>query len=174
VNASDTDRRRKIGRVIALAAALLVAAATAAIRPAWSQEKSEREPVRPQTLWIFFGPTTDLTRDLRELGAHRERHPHLVVRPCLLTDDFAALREPPEALARTVSELRFHTPLSPEPDPGLRVLDEEGLALARQLGVGTLPAWALVDAPDARGMRRARLAEGHAPRLKELLGCTHR
>lgn len=139
--------------VLALAAALSAENARSA-RPGGSRE-----------LWFFFSPSAKgLAREAQALGAFLTEHPEVVLRPCLLVKDWKDVAQPGSDLADTIAALRalsgslFSLPL----------WDEEGLRLARALGIERLPAYALLDAPEKSGPRKARLAYGKGANLQEL------
>ncbi len=134
--------------------------AIAQARRAAPQEAPRRE------LWLFFTPdAARLAADVRSLGEVLGRHPDLSLRPTLLSESTAFLKAPPADLADTVKALAA----LPGPGLSLRLWDDEGLARARELGIDRFPAWALVDAPDRTGLRRARVAFGYGAKLEELV-----
>lgn len=51
----------------------------------------------------------------------------------------------------------------------LRLWDDGGLALARELRIDRLPAYAVIDSPGPSGVRRVRTASGYEVKLGELL-----
>lgn len=105
----------------------------------------------PETeAWLFFSPDSPgaagMLGELRGIPVH----------PVLVTERFFGRTGPrPEFLAtlRAIGETR--------------VIDEEGLALAKRLDVRELPALAL------RHGRSWHLASGNGLRVKELLACRH-
>lgn len=132
-----------------------------------AQEKREPAPKGPsRELWLFFSPDeARLVPDLRAAGEFLARHPGISLRPALLAPDSGFLKKPPQDLADTVKALAALQ----GPGLSLRLWDDEGLACARSLGLSRFPAWALLDAPDSSGVRRARVALGYGPKFEELL-----
>lgn len=115
-------------------------------------------------LWVFLSTgEKDLETDLREILRWRREGVRFTVRPCLLVDDFRGLTMATRGMVETVKALRdlvgdgFSLP----------IVDEEGLALARALGIERLPAWVWVD----RHSRRAHLVYGRGARLSEVISC---
>lgn len=115
--------------------------------------------------FFFSDSTRDLEAASRALGALRGKHPSLRMRPVFLVDDFASLGKPPGYFARGIRELQYAV----GQDFGVRVYDEEGLALARELKLDRLPAWALIVNKSER--RRAVVAYGTQANLEELVRC---
>ena len=100
-------------------------------------------------VWIFFSPDSpDAAAVFRSAAGMRTR-------PVLLVERYFGAREPSEAFLATVR-------VSGE----ARVVDEEGLRMARRLGIRSLPAAAVV-----RG-GRAHVASGARTDVKELLRCS--
>jgi hypothetical protein len=147
----------------AAGAALLIAALGSAAgqsRPAPAGKPPSRE------LWLFFSPeATRLASDLEKVGEVLARHPEIVFRPALLSADTSFVRKPREDLAQAVKALGALQ----RGGVSLRLWDDEGLARAKKLRITRFPAWALIDAPDPTGTRRARVALGYGPNFEELL-----
>ncbi len=100
-------------------------------------------------VWVFFSPDSpDASAVFRSAAGLRTR-------PVLLVERYFGDREPSEAFLATVR-------VSGE----ARVVDEEGLAMARRLGIRSLPAAAVV-----RG-GKAHVAAGSRVDVKELLRCS--
>jgi hypothetical protein len=101
------------------------------------------------TVWVFVSPDSpDATRILESAKGER-------VRTVLLTERYVGEREPAAAFLATVRAAGE-----------LRVVDEEGLRKAKQLGIRRLPAVAVV-----RG-GRAHVATGTQVDAQELLRCS--
>ena len=106
-------------------------------------------PLEETTVWVFVSPDSpDATRILE--GAKGER-----VRTVLLVERYVGEREPGAAFLATVRAAGE-----------MRVVDEEGLRKARQLGIRRLPAVAVV-----RG-GRAHVAAGAQVDVQEMLRCS--
>jgi len=146
-----------------LGAGLTLADAGTAIAQARSAP-AENSPRRE--LWLFFTPdASHLAPDIRNLGEVLGRHPDLSLRPTLLSESTGFLKAPAADLADTVKALAA----LPGPGLSLRLWDDEGATQARELGIDRFPAWALVEAPDRTGLRRARVAFGYGAKLEELV-----
>jgi|GEM_PF-5147028 len=133
-------------------------------------------PEKRRQLWLFFSPTgKNLSEDVRAIGELLKRHEDVELRPCLLVDDWEAFEHPTEDFTRTLKELRSLEALEGASPFSIRVWDEEGLVLARQLGIERLPAYALLVVDGMSGAkaacRRAHLAYGCGARLEDLLRC---
>jgi hypothetical protein len=101
------------------------------------------------TIWIFFSPDSpDASRIFEQVKGER-------VRTVLLPERYFGSREPAAAFLATVQAAGE-----------VRVVDEEGLKKARELGVRRLPAVAVV-----RGTR-AHVATGNGVDVRELLRCS--
>jgi hypothetical protein len=101
------------------------------------------------TIWVFFSPDSpDASRIFEQVKGER-------VRTVLLPERFIGAREPAAAFLATVQAAGE-----------VRVVDEEGLKKARELGVRRLPAVAVV-----RG-GRAHVATGNGVDVRELLRCS--
>lgn len=100
-------------------------------------------------VWIFFSP------DSPEAAAVFRSAEGMRVRPVLLVERYFGDREPSEAFLATVRA-----------SGEARVVDEEGLRMARRLGIRALPAAAVV-----RG-GKAHVAAGARVDVKELLRCS--
>ncbi len=120
------------------------------------------------TVWLFFAPADgDLSADVKALGEILARQPGVRFRPCLLSSDLGPLATPSGEFAATVGAVRrLQAAISSGLDPGLRILDDEGLVAARRLGVEALPAWVHVAASG-----RAHVAAGRGANLRGLLSC---
>jgi hypothetical protein len=152
--------------VPASAAALALLFAAFGTASGQARQAPPRASTPSRELWLFFSPSeARLAPDLRAAGEFLARHPEIVIRPALLAPDTGFLKKPPQDLAQAVKALSAiqGSGLS------LRLWDDEGLACARSLGLSRFPAWALLDAPDSRGVRRARVAVGYGPTFEELL-----
>jgi len=106
-------------------------------------------PAEETTVWVFVSPDAPEASRILE-AAKGER-----VRSVLLVERYVGEREPAAAFLATVQAAGE-----------LRVVDEEGLRKARQLGVRRLPAVAVV-----RG-GRAHVATGTQVDVQELLRCS--
>jgi hypothetical protein len=101
------------------------------------------------TIWIFFSPDSpEASRIFEQVKGER-------VRTVLLPERYFGAREPAAAFLATVQAAGE-----------VRVVDEEGLKKARELGVRRLPAVAVV-----RGTR-AHVATGNGVDVRELLRCS--
>ena len=127
-----------------------------------AQKKQSRE------LWLFFSPDgKSLALDVRALGRFLRRHPEVVLRPCLLVQDWHSIKKASKDFADTVKALRAVI----GPAFSIPVWDREGLAFARELGIDRVPAVALLGAPGRAGPTCAHLAYGRGVKLAELLRC---
>ena len=125
------------------------------------EREAAQAPAR--VLWIFLSlAETDLRTDLQAIN-HIKHEFAFAVRPCLLAEDFTALKKVKEVHALNLKALRD---LVGE-GFGLPVVDEEGLAMARAIRIERLPAYALVD----RASRRAHVVYGRGARLSEVFPC---
>jgi hypothetical protein len=127
--------------------------------------RSTRGEAATELAFFFSDSTRDLEATSRALGALRKKHPSLRVRPVFLAEDFYSLAKPSEEFARGIRELKYAV----GQDFGLQVYDEDGLALARELKLDRLPAFALIATTGDR--RRAYVAYGARPNLEELVRC---
>ena len=101
------------------------------------------------TVWVFFSPDSpDASKLFEQVKGDR-------VRTVLLPERYFGAREPAAAFLDTVQAAGE-----------VRVVDEEGLKKARELGVRRLPAVAVV-----RG-GRAHVATGSGVDVRELLRCS--
>ena len=115
--------------------------------------------------FFFSDSTPDLEASARALGGLRAKHPSLRIRPVFLTQDFTSIAKPSKEFALGIRELRY----AMGPDFSVSVYDEEGLALARQLKLDRLPAYAFIV---NRGERQqAFVAYGTKTNLEELVRC---
>jgi hypothetical protein len=106
-------------------------------------------PLEETTVWVFLSPDSpDATRVLEAAKGER-------VRTVLLVERYFGEREPAAPFLATVRAAGE-----------LRVVDEEGLRRAKQLGIRRLPAVAVV-----RG-GRAHVAAGTQVDVRELLRCS--
>jgi hypothetical protein len=106
-------------------------------------------PAEEPVVWVFCSPDSpDASRIFRELKGER-------VRAVLLVERYFGTREPSEAFLATIQAAGE-----------LRVVDEEGLRMARRLGIRRLPALAVV-----RG-NRAHVSVGTQADVKELIRCS--
>lgn len=127
--------------------------------------RSRRGEPQVELAFFFSDSTRDLEVSARALRKFRTENPSLRIRPIFLAQDFKTLAKPTEALARGIRELRYAV----GEDFALQVYDEAGLALARDLKLDWLPAYALISNRGER--RRAFLAYGTQPNLEELVRC---
>jgi hypothetical protein len=101
------------------------------------------------TVWVFFSPDSpDASKLLADLKGER-------VRTVLLTERYFGEREPAASFLATIQAAGE-----------VRVVDEEGLQKAKELGIRRLPAVAVV-----RGTH-AHVASGTQVDVKELLQCS--
>lgn len=106
-------------------------------------------PAEDPVVWVFLSPDApEASALLRGLQGER-------VRTVLLVERYFGTREPSEAFLANVQAAGE-----------LRVVDEEGLQMAKRLKIRQLPALAVV-----RG-RRAHVASGTRADLKELMRCS--
>lgn len=155
--------RRK--NTVACWVALGVIAALGWMRGVAAQEAIPSRSTRRE-FWLFFSPEASrLAGDVERLGAALRSRPDVVVRPVLLSSNLVTLRKPSKDLGEAIKALRT---LQGEAF-GLQVLDQDGLARAKELGIGQLPAFAVIEPPDARGMRGTRIACGYGVKFEELL-----
>jgi hypothetical protein len=106
-------------------------------------------PAEEPTVWVFFSPDApDATAIFRQLEGRR-------VRAVLLVERYFGEREPSEAFLATVRAAGE-----------VRAYDEEGLRMARRLGIRRVPAVAVVDGD------HAHVASGTGVRVQELLKCS--
>jgi len=159
--------RNATRRVPATCIAVLTFAVCATVAARASGGGDVRRDDAP-TVCLFFAPANgDLTKDVKALGALLEKQPGVRFRPCLLATDLDALAKPTSEFAATVGAIRsLQSVISSGLDPGLRILDDEGLVAARRLGVEALPSWVYVGADG-----RAHVASGRGANLKGLLSC---
>jgi hypothetical protein len=127
--------------------------------------RSTRGEAKTELAFFFSDSTQDLEASARALVGLRTKHPSLRIQPVFLVEDFASLAKPSEEFARGIRELRYAV----GQDFGLHVYDEDGLALAREIKLDRLPAYALVAKQGER--RRAFVAYGTRPNLEELVRC---
>lgn len=120
---------------------------------------------RPERmLWIFFSMAeTDLRADLAWISQRKRAGALFGIRPCLLLENPGAIKSPKQVHVENVKAL------SELVGPGfeLPLLDEEGLSMARALGIERLPAFCLVDSAS----RRAHVAYGRGAHLGEVFRC---
>ena len=101
------------------------------------------------TVWVFFSPDSpDASRILNQLKGQR-------VRTVLLVERYFGDREPAATFLSSIQAAGE-----------LRVVDDEGLKKARQLGIRQLPAVAVLR--DGR----AHVATGTQVDVRELLSCS--
>jgi hypothetical protein len=142
---------------------LIVGAALSAALLGMSPQDRGAAQAPARVLWIFLSQAeTDLRMDLEAIGCLKRKFP-FALRPCLLAEDFGAMKKVKEAHVLNLKALRE---LVGE-GFGLPVVDEEGLAMARALGVERLPAYALVDTSS----RRAHVVYGRGARMPEVFTC---
>jgi len=120
--------------------------------------------VPPCELWVFVSlKDEDLRADFREIARLQKEGHAFRVRPSLLADDFALMKRATQVQMENIQALRELI----GKEFGLPVVDEEGLAQARALGIERVPAFALIDPKT----RRAHVAYGRGARLSELFSC---
>lgn len=149
-------------RTPAWMAGLLLIVAGLALAQDWRPARGEAQI---ELAFFFSESTRDLetsARALRELGT---KHLSLHIRPVFLALDFASLAQPSEEFARGIRELGDAV----GQDFALHVYDEAGLALARELKLDRLPAYALIS--NRGGRLRAYVTYGTRPNLEELIRC---
>ena len=106
-------------------------------------------PGERPTVWVFFSPDgPDASPIFRQLEGER-------VRPVLLVERYFGTREPSDAFLATVRAAGE-----------VRAFDEEGLRMARRLGVRRVPTVAAVTGD------RAHVATGTGINVRELLRCS--
>lgn len=127
--------------------------------------RSGRGESGTELVFFFSDSTRDLETAARALRALRAKDPSLRIRPVFLAEDFAAIGQPTEELAAGVRELKYAV----GEELSLRIYDEHGLALARELKIERLPAFAVVVTTGDR--RKACVAYGARANLEELLKC---
>lgn len=125
--------------------------------------RAGRVSAAPEMAFFFSDSSGDLEAAARALAELRANHPSVRIRPVFLAQDFASLAAPPEDFARGLRALKAAV----GEDFSLRVYDEDGLALARELKLDRLPAFAAIESRGAR--RRARVAYGARANLEELV-----
>jgi len=159
--------RFNAARPLALAAGLAAVAAGAAIAGAQAPQGG-RPPAKTRTLWFFFAPSQKgLAEEAARLRDLLKAHPDLELRASVLVDDWSHIRKPCEELAHALKVLAAVV----GPGFSLPLWDDEGLRMARELGVDRLPAYALVEhAPRGTG-RHAHVAYGRGANLTELVRC---
>lgn len=126
---------------------------------------STRESTESELVFFFSDSTRDLEASARALRKLRADHPSLRIRPIFLAEDFSSIAKPTTEFARGIGELKYAI----GEDFGVAVYDESGLALARQLKLDLLPAYALVVNSGKRP--RAFTIYGAGANLEELLRC---
>ena len=149
-----------------------------------AQERRTMSAARPKAkgrdgtsakLWLFFSTSQkDLKKEVARLGAVLKTHPEIAFRPCLLVEDFGAIKKPTNSFASTLRELgkiagrEFSMP----------VWDAEGLHFAQQLGIQRVPAYVLVTGSKgdrSKRQHRPHTAYGRGVNFKELVTCrSHR
>jgi hypothetical protein len=114
-------------------------------------------------LHLFFSPEDPFSgRFLTRLSSLRKDHPKPEVSFHLLVRDFRNLSGTPSAAFQAMVDTLKD---SGGPEFGLALFDEEGVSLARRLGVSKLPAAALEQGG------RSHVAYGSDLNLEELLVC---
>ena len=131
-----------------------------------------------QKLWFFFSTSQKgLEKEVARLRTFVKSFPEIAFRPCLLVEDFGAIKKPTTDFAATLRELGKLS------GPGfyIPVWDAEGLRFAQTLGIRRVPAYALVTDAGRSGFsreettHRAHVAIGRGVNLKELVTCrSHR
>jgi len=162
--------RRRIKTIVG-ALALLILVLAAGFGVVSAQDRRGAAPKATHELWFFFGPEQDLAQDVRAMREFLRRHPHVALRPCLLVEDFAAIERPAAQFTNTLKELRSLATLADGLDLALRIVDDDGLLVARALGVEALPAYALIGPMDRQGSRAAHVGQGKGAKLEELVKC---
>jgi hypothetical protein len=162
-----TARSRVAAIILCLFALFVVGLASAIIA---QDAKGPRAPARApaRELWFFFSPAArPLIGEVRALAQVLARHPEVELRPVFLAEDWRVLKNPGEDLAQAIKELRALRGA----EGGIRVWDDEGLSLAREIGIARLPAYAVLEASARTGVRKAKVAVGHGAKIEELLRC---
>lgn len=150
---------------LACVVGLLVAVAVGLV---FAQDiRKARGDTDTELAFFFSDSTPDLEASARALGGLRTKHPSLRIRPVFLAQDFASIAKPSTEFALGIRELRVVM----GQDFSVRVYDEEGLALARQLKLDRLPAYALI--LDKGKRQQAFVAYGTKTNLEELVRCEH-
>lgn len=119
-------------------------------------------------LWIFFSPSNgDLSTDWKEAHAFVARRKDLVLRPCLLVDDWKIIRPPSQAFKESIESLARLTGKT----FGIRMWDEEGLTLSRRVRLRRLPATVLLERGKDGAPLNAHVLYGRGGNLSELVKC---
>lgn len=140
----------------------------ACLVPALLGMAPEERGAAPTELWIFFSPADgEFTKTLAVVQGLARTESGVRLRPVLLVDDAGLLKKPTEALAQNVKGLRA---LIGEKF-GMRVWDDDGLAVARALGIERLPAVVRLDRDRAGVPTKAHVAYGTEVNVKELCRC---
>ena len=127
--------------------------------------RSKRVEADTELAFFFSDSTRDLEVSARALRVLRTNHPSLRIRPIFLAEDFTSLAKPTTEFARGIRELKYAV----GEDFGVAVYDEDGLALARQVKLDRLPAYALLVNTGKR--QQAFVVYGTNANLEELLRC---
>ena len=139
-------------------------------RRASSANPKARDAASASTkLWFFFSTSQkNLQKEVARLRTFLELHPEIAFRPCVLVEDFAAIKKPTKDFAATLRELGaiagtgFSMP----------VWDAEGVNFAQRLRIRRLPAYALVTGTTrGQASHRAHLAFGRGVDFRELMRC---
>ena len=136
---------------------------------------SRASKTRAPELWFFFSATDPGTaREAKRLVAFLRGRRDITLRPCLLVRDFRGLESAVKASKKLTDEIptliKELRSLS-GPQFSLRMWDDQGLSLARELGIDRLPAYALLAPSKGSRTRRAHLAMGRDVKLEELIQC---
>ncbi len=127
--------------------------------------RATRGDAETELAFFFSDSTKDLESASRALRALRAKHPSLRIKPVFLVEDFGSIAKPADELTAGIRELKYAV----GEDFSLRIYDEDGLALARQLKIDRLPAFAVIVTSGDR--RKACVAYGTRANLEELLKC---
>jgi len=118
-----------------------------------------------ELVFFFSDSTKDIESAARALRALRAKRPSLRVRPIFLAEDFGSVAKPSDDLTAGIRELKYAV----GDGFSLALYDEDGLALARQLKIDRLPAFAAIVTSGER--RKTCVAYGTRANLEELLKC---
>lgn len=166
---SSVAVRSRPPRVRFFALALGLSALVAGVGLARAQERpSGKLLAKTRTFWFFFAPSqTGLAKEAARIRDLFKAHPELEFRAALFVDDWSLVRKPAEDFALAFKDLS----LLVGPGFSLPLWDDEGLRMARDLGVDRLPAYAVVEPASRGSVRRAHVAYGRGANLMELVRC---
>lgn len=127
--------------------------------------RAKRGNSETELAFFFSDSTKDLETASRTMRALRAKNPSLRIRPVFLVEDFESIAKPTDELAAAIRELKYAI----GEEFSLRIYDEDGLALARDLKIDRMPAFAVIVTDGDR--RKAWVAYGARANLEELLKC---